>query len=626
MKKIEAFNSKHNITPLKPLWNETLWKKSDNEDNKNTYPFSEEFDDIFFQDNVIEETNYVFIQGNNLEERWKQKKLNEFKIGELGFGLGLNFFITLKKWIELYDKNSGKLTFVSLDCYAPKLSDIKKIKNIYPELEEVIDIFISQNPIFFNGTNNFYIDKYQVTLKLIIEEIDTGLKSIENIPSNKIDAWFLDGFDPKKNPDMWNANIFKTISTLSNFKSTFATYTAAGFVKRNLMKYGFDVTKIKGFANKRHMLKGNFLYSNPLHIKTISKSYSDVAVIGSGLSSAIVANKLACHGYKVDVYEKGKSITIETSSNPWAAMYPKLSLGDDSRSYFLTQSYFYALDYYKKYIKSFDNSGILFLSNSDYRQEWIEKINKLDRNDIFTIQSKEVINKANSINQSLDGLLVRHGGCLSPSIICKELLIHPNITIKLNHDFKKYEQINPEFVMPIFSNTDSKKKYSSLILSSGVNLKNYVSNITSMKGSIIGIECDELRGIQYPINHSGYVLPQTNGITWIGSSYEQENKSLSTKEIQEHILSKAIEVFKNIKVNTQILEWSGIRSTLPDRMPLAGEIDNNVFMIGGLASRGLSFAPLLAEIVSNEISGLASPVSKKVLESLSPSRFTKNST
>jgi glycine/D-amino acid oxidase-like deaminating enzyme len=180
--------------------------------------------------------------------------------------------------------------------------------------------------------------------------------------------------------------------------------------------------------------------------------------------------------------------------------------------------------------------------------------------------------------------------------------------------------------MPIFSNTDSKKKYSSLILSSGVNLKNYVSNITSMKGSIIGIECDELRGIQYPINHSGYVLPQTNGITWIGSSYEQENKSLSTKEIQEHILSKAIEVFKNIKVNTQILEWSGIRSTLPDRMPLAGEIDNNVFMIGGLASRGLSFAPLLAEIVSNEISGLASPVSKKVLESLSPSRFTKNST
>ena len=100
MKKSKDFNIIPNITPLKPLWNETVWKKKQNIDDKSTYPFSEEFDDIFFQDDVIEETNYVFIKGNNLEERWHLEKYNEFKIGELGFGLGLNFFIVLKKWIE----------------------------------------------------------------------------------------------------------------------------------------------------------------------------------------------------------------------------------------------------------------------------------------------------------------------------------------------------------------------------------------------------------------------------------------------------------------------------------------------------------------------------------------------
>ena len=101
---------------------------------------------------------------------------------------------------------------------------------------------------------------------------------------------------------------------------------------------------------------------------------------------------------------------------------------------------------------------------------------------------------------------------------------------------------------------------------------------------------------------------------------------MSSEEIQESILSRASEIFKNIRSSKDIVEWSGIRSTLPDRMPLAGAIDNNVYVIGGLASRGLSFAPLLAEIVASEISGFSSPVSKKILSSLSPNRFSKNST
>ena len=626
MKTSKDFKIIPNITPLKPLWNKTVWKETQNIDDKRTYPFSEEFDDIFFQDDVIEETNYVFIEGNNLEERWRLEKYNEFKIGELGFGLGLNFFIVLKKWIENFKDSSNNLTFVSIDQYAPKISDIIKIKEAYPQLKEVIDIFLSLNPVLFHGNNNFYIDKYKVTLKLIISEINEGLKSIENIPSNKIDAWFLDGFDPKKNPDMWDAAIFKTISTLSNTQSTFSTYTAAGFVKRNLERYGFDVKKIKGFANKRHMLKGNFSYTSPSRHQRKIESSSDIAIIGSGLSSSILANKLACQGFKVDVYEKNKYIALGTSSNPWAAMYPKLALGDDSRSYFLTQSYFYAANFYKKYITSFKNNGVLFLSNSDARNEWIEKIIKLDRKDIFESQTKKTINKINGVDQNLDGLLVKHGGCLSPSAICKDLLKHPNISIHLNHDYQKYKHIRPGSILPIFSKINNEKQYSSLIVASGLDLKNYIPSINSMKGSIIGIKCNELSGIQHPINHSGYVLPQVNGITWLGSSYEKTKHLMSSEEIQESILSRASEVFKNIGSSKDIIEWSGIRSTLPDRMPLAGAMDNNVFVIGGLASRGLSFAPLLAEIIACEISGLSSPVSKKILASLSPNRFSKNST
>ena len=179
--------------------------------------------------------------------------------------------------------------------------------------------------------------------------------------------------------------------------------------------------------------------------------------------------------------------------------------------------------------------------------------------------------------------------------------------------------------MPIFSKINNEKQYSNLIIASGLDLKSYVPTINSMKGSIIGIKSKELSGIQHPINHSGYVLPQVNGITWLGSSYEKSKNLMSSGEIQESILSRASEVFKNIGSSKDIIQWSGVRSTLPDRMPLAGAVDNNVYVMGGLASRGLSFAPLMAEIVACEISGFSSPVSKKILNSLSPNRFSKSS-
>ena len=250
MSQVNSTKSNSNQKPIKPLFNKVDWDEG--------FPFSNEFNDIFCQKDVIEETNHVFLGPNNLVKRWKANKKYEFNIGELGFGIGLNFFITLQAWIDSLDsKHEQRLNFISFDKFAPKLDDIKKVKEVYPQLSEVIDLFLENTPAIFGGVNKFEIKALNASLILVIDDVQTGLKKLSNNP-NQIDAWYFDGFDPRKNEDMWNDNVFKMVGILSNEDTTFGTYTASGFVKRNLIKNGFTIKKSKGFANKRHMLWGEF--------------------------------------------------------------------------------------------------------------------------------------------------------------------------------------------------------------------------------------------------------------------------------------------------------------------------------------------------------------------------------
>ena len=607
MSQVNSTKSNSNQKPIKPLFNEVDWSEG--------FPLSKEYDDIFFQKDVIEETNHVFLDPNNIVKRWKANKDYEFNIGELGFGIGLNFFITLQAWIDNLDSRGIKrLNFISFDKFAPKLDDIKKVKEIYPQLSEVIDLFLENAPAIFGGVNKFEIKALNASLILVIDDVQTGLKKLSNSP-NKIDAWYFDGFDPRKNEDMWNDNVFKMVAILSNKDTTFGTYTASGFVKRNLIKNGFTIKKSKGFANKRHMLYGE--YSKNKKNKFRSKK---IAIIGSGLSASILANKLASKGCVVDLFEKENSLAAGTSSNPFASMYPKFALGEDTRSFFVIQSYFYAFNYYKRNFDSFDNTGILFLSNSEHRKEWLQRLLKIGRDDIFERISKEDINSNNEIEQTNDGVFCKFGGALSPKELSMQTLDHKNINVHLNSSFEEHK-IESKKVLIKINGIYLNEPYDDLIICTGSGLDKYLPQINSMRGGIIGLKSKNLANINYPINHSGYFLPIKDGVTWIGSSYEKGDTRLNDDELEDQIINKSKSIMSFIADEKKQI-WCGVRSTTPDRLPIAGNLDNsNVYMIGGLASRGLSFAPLLADYISSKILDLFLPISKDIEKAIQPNRF-----
>lgn len=206
-----------------------------------TIPISRKFDDPYFSlDNGLAETRHVFIDGNDLPARFG----GDFHIGELGFGTGLNFLTVWKVWEEA--GSQGTLTFTTFEAFPMAIEDMKNALVAFPEVAPwAAKMIVGLN----KGDTNFG----PVSLKIIIGDVR------ETLPNSdfRADAWFLDGFSPAKNPEMWGADLMAEVGRHTATNGTAATYTAAGHVRRALEDAGFVVTRTSGYGRKRHMTRAS---------------------------------------------------------------------------------------------------------------------------------------------------------------------------------------------------------------------------------------------------------------------------------------------------------------------------------------------------------------------------------
>ncbi len=210
------------------------------------------FDDTYFsRAGGLAETRHVFLQGNGLPERWQDRE--DFTIAEFGFGTGLNFLTTLNALANAID--APHLTFLSFELYPMDRDQLERALSAFPELSVEAKALLEQwNPmpgwskLSFSGAD----------LWLGIGDARQMIADIggKNTPAATVDAWYLDGFSPAKNPELWEENLLKSTFDITADGGTFATYTAAGWVRRNLAAAGFSITKQKGFAGKREMVTG----------------------------------------------------------------------------------------------------------------------------------------------------------------------------------------------------------------------------------------------------------------------------------------------------------------------------------------------------------------------------------
>jgi len=438
-------------------------------------PFSLRFKDVYFSCREgLDETRYVFLDKNNLQNRWQEDSNQTcFTIGETGFGSGLNFIATWQLWNRCKIKDQW-LHYISIEKHPFRQSDLLRASKLWPELKEFYQELIAAYPA--TAVKGFYtlvFSQYRIRLTLIIDDVQNALSQLlqsnhplfQNATNQRgIDAWFLDGFAPNKNSDMWQQSTIEKIARLSSPSATLTTFSTADAVRHSLQTVGFKVTRCPSFGIEREMICAEFSSADsykeefPESLRQASSRRSGfevpwfinnkrtenreedklVVIIGAGLSACQTAHALAQRGRKVVLLEKNSDIANAASGANQGVVYGKLSSDDDGLAELNLTSLLYAHGFYQQFwnhSEGVGNScGVLQLAYNQKEKKLWQDLKDFygNRSDIFSfINAKDA--------SDIAGITIEHDAISFPSLgwirlktLCKQLTSHPNINIRTN--------------------------------------------------------------------------------------------------------------------------------------------------------------------------------------------------
>jgi len=219
-------------------------------------PYSEAFGDVYHSEaGGPAQARFVFLQGNEVQKRWAGRE--RFVILETGFGLGLNFLATWQAWRGSPGEMRGKLHYVAVEKHPFSLQDLRTLHQRYPEFEREAAALHSIWPPLVPGGHRAELDGGKVVLTVFFSDI----KIVRDLRL-AADAFYLDGFAPSKNPDMWSPALMRSLSRLAAPGATAATWSVAAPVRHALEVAGWEVDKRQGFGHKREMLFARSLRGN----------------------------------------------------------------------------------------------------------------------------------------------------------------------------------------------------------------------------------------------------------------------------------------------------------------------------------------------------------------------------
>jgi len=633
---------KNNPFPIKPA------NKLDLSFDETGSAYSNNYEDVYFQSGVgLEEKKYVFLQGNTLPKNWLDKQ--HFCIGETGFGTGLNFLNTFKLWHQTSNKNKH-LDYISCELHPLNKPQLIQALSQFPSLMKYSDELINHYPeILMYGVYRINFSQFNVTLTLIIGDCVNAFENIDH----EIDAWFLDGFNPSKNPQMWSDKLFNTIASLSHKKTTAATFTVARTIKDGLSAVGFSLKKRPGFGKKREMLTAKFCDNNPNRIdkqpwaQTFqSTSTESIAIVGAGIAGLTLADKLQKAGKQVTLIDRQKQPCFETSGNPQAMVMPSFDLNDSPEARFYLSAFLYAIRYYSD--KFFHADGVLDLSFTEKRKKWHQTL--LTRFELPNTLIRSVKN----------GLLFPSAGWLDTQGHAQSIYSEINNYIQTEIQSIEFKDKHWQLTRDNGDNISA----DCLVLANGICSKKLLPDFdlptTAKHGEISYFKPhnndEKISKSKHVLLNKGYITPQWNGQQTCGATFNPIKTCDYFKPPQTHEdhWQRNLELWKNTHYEKLLNQFSshksraGIRVTTPDHLPICGPVIhqnqfkadyhdirhgkkwkqypkpqqlNNLYIFTGLGSRGFTSAPLLAEFLCNQITGHAHALDKNMKKTIHPNRF-----
>lgn len=630
-------------------------------------PVSLQFDDIYFsQQDGMAETHHVFINGNRLSTRLPSSK--PFTVAETGFGTGAN-------WLCLQNTFAEKLTaqaplhFISTERFPLRLNQLQQALAALPTPNRFIEALLQQYPPLIPGMHRLIFDQGKSYLTLCIGDAAESFAQLNNeVPIN---AWFLDGFSPAKNPEMWSCELFQQIARLSIPETTLATFTAAGFVRRALAEEGFNMQKQPGFGRKREMLTGTFNASTTPRANNapwfkhphLPQRPQTAIIIGAGLAGCSSAEALARRGVHVQLIEQHEAICQEASGNRQGALYAKLP----AKPTLAGELHLCGLEYTLRQLalhncldgKIAAQSGLLQLAHSPQEAKRQQQLlaNDLYSDEVVRAVTSQEASQLAGTTLTQGGLYFPRAGWVSPVDFCQRMIDHPLVKLHCNTQVERLFSHNNRWTVST-SNGDFSADI--IIIANAAAAKQlapcHFLPVKPIRGqvSVSPLHTPDNPLPKRVICGEGYVSPAVDGQLCFGATFDLHDQTpevrLQDHEANRQMLSQSAPELAAALPTPD--EWHGKvahRCSTPDYLPIAGPVpdttayqsryaklsqDRNwpfedqpppllsgLYLNIGHGSKGLITAPLCAEHLASLVCSEPLPVTHSIMQALHPARF-----
>jgi tRNA 5-methylaminomethyl-2-thiouridine biosynthesis bifunctional protein len=610
-------------------------------------PFSETFDDIYHSaDGGPGQARHVFLHGNGLPGKWAGKR--QFVILENGFGSGLNFLTTWAAW-RADPNRPEKLHYFATELHPLRVEDLARLHCKWSDLEFLAEALRNQWPLPMAGFHRLEFAAGRVALTLLLGDAEASLRKLRA----SVDAFYLDGFDPRKNPQMWSASLLKRCAQLAAPNASFATWTVARQVRQALSAAGFVLEKRAGFGRKHEMLVGHIAERPKLPRQPPRVGPRAAIVIGAGLAGCALAERLAVRGWRVNVLDRHPEPAGAASGNLAGILRPMLSRDDNLASRLNRACFLYLSRNWQRLDQlgqppRRNLDGILQIArdaaHASNQQDW------LAGND-YPADFVEYLTQS-AASQRLDTPVARggwwfpRGGWASPASLCRAWLNAGggNIRFSGGVEIGALEPAGDAWrVLDPDGNPLAEAPV--VIFATGINTLAHTAGlpITPVRGQVSHLAAGALPKLKHAVCCEGYLTPALNDVHCLGASYLKDRFDAEPSQREHadnllrlgHMLPGAEQRFDLAQMHGRV----GFRATTPDHLPLVGALPDfeqtlntgvrlntfprhaGLFSLLGLGSRGLVWSSLLAEHLACVINQEPLPLPGDQVDAIDPARF-----
>lgn len=588
-------------------------------------PASSTFDDTYYSvDNGLEQNRHNFLKHNFLTERWaKHNSSQDFCIAETGFGTGLNFLMSWQLWQQ--NEQQGELHFISVEQFPLSASELQRAHSPWAELSTFSQALLSHYPSVLNPGLHTIQCAAKVYLHLVFDEAHAALERIKTTchpafasHNRMVDAWYLDGFTPQNNPEMWRKEILTSVADLSKAGATFATFTVDSQVHSDLQSLGFECRKASGFSAEEELMHGHFQvahaaklqqqeqqlqgqaeafnspYPAPWYIPNKAPVVKTAIVVGGGLAGCLSAYALSQKGIVVTLLEQNSELASAGSGNPQGVIYGKLSHREESLSQYNLLALQFAQNFYRPLIEEGHIEGDLcglmqfslsdklksnhqklmaYLQDNHAQSEWCQHLSAAELSQLAGIELEH------------PGLYFPKLGWLNPRSLCLYLIKQGNIKLMLGQKVGLLSQQDNGWQVQ----TEQQALHADAVVIACAHVAKQFEQtqelaLKPVRGQIT-LAASQQTPLKTVLCGEGYIAPAHNQSHCLGASFRPNNESteLSDQEQAENLALLNRDMPKIYQAlggdaklaNMPINGRAAVRATTPDYLPLVGTVPIN---------------------------------------------------